>query len=402
MKENKGVMLKVGNDIGNSEHDILINGTLISQPNIYATTKELPILDDVNPDYILKNIENNLMVTISSPSCPPAIYYVGNSALNSGKPIHNMEVGIFNDKTNSDIVIVNTLAQIAGYAVKNIYTNSPESIDNELTVIVDMATSLPVTQYNKASSEKLSEKFLNGKHNVVVHVGNQRINVNILFEYVKVLPESVAVVFALQNMQNTKIFEEFSKAYKLNIDGSYFKNKRILHGSIGEGTTEYPITEDIEFNPNFIKGTNNGIGLAIESAMEKFLADVHLRTYSRQNYSAALKNPSHKYHNKAILHLEDPLETESQAILYNLKVELEKANNEVDIMCIHGGGSILMKDNLYTKLINLCEKTDIKLFYVPEEFAVILESLGLYEFVCGEIFNSLKKRKTGKESLKIS
>lgn len=393
--------VRVGNDIGNSEHDIVINGILINQPNIFSTTKDLPNLDEINPEYIIENINDNLIVTINSPSCSPAIYYIGNNALNSGKTIHNMEVGLFNDKVNSDIVIINTLAQIAGYTVKKVFKRDPESINSQLKVFVDMATSLPVTQYNKSAAEKLSEKFLKGKHNVIVHVGNHRVDVDIIFEYVKVLPESVSVVFALQKMDGN-IFEEFNTTYNQKINGSYFINKRILHGSIGEGTTEYPITEDIEFNPNFIKGSNNGIGLAIEAAMENFLKDVHLRTYSRQNFSAALKKHDHKYHDKAYYHIEEPLETEAQAILHNLKVELEKANNEVDVMCIHGGGSILMKSKLHSKLIDLCNKADIKLFYVPEQYAVILEALGLYEFTSGDIFESLKKKSTGREVLKLS
>ena len=44
-----------------------------------------------------------------------------------------------------------------------------------------------------------------------------------------------------------EIFEEFNKLYTQNISGDYFNNKRVLHVVIGEGTTEYPITQDIEF-----------------------------------------------------------------------------------------------------------------------------------------------------------
>lgn len=400
MSKSTELNIKVGNDVGNSEHDIVINGKIITQPNVFSTTKELPNLDDVKPSYVVDHIENNLITTVNSPACPPSIYYIGDMALKSGKPVSSMEVGLLNDKVNSDIVIVNTLAQIAGYAVQNSYTNNPDSINTQIIATVDMTISLPVTQYNRSSADKLAQKFLSGKHNVIVHIGDIRADVDIIFEFVKVLPESVPVIFALKTMSG-EIFEEFNKLYNQNISGDYFSNKRVLHVAIGEGTTEYPITQDIEFDPNFIRGSNNGIGLAIESAMEKFLPDVHLRSYSRQNYSVALRDPAHKYHSKAQMHIEEPLNVESEEILRIVKAEIEKANNEVDIICIHGGGSILMKPTLYNKLMNLCKITDIKMFYVPEKFAVILEAEGLYEFVNCDIFNSLKMNVTGKEPLKI-
>ena len=112
---NKEIILKVGNDNGNSEHDLLINGVLIAQPNVFAKVRKLPNLDEVNKDYVIKNIQDNLIVTCEDPS---GIYYIGNYALKSGQKIRNIEVGIDNNKIESDIVIVNTLSQIAGFGIK--------------------------------------------------------------------------------------------------------------------------------------------------------------------------------------------------------------------------------------------------------------------------------------------
>lgn len=398
---NQNFNVRVGNDNGNSEHDIIINGSLVTQPNVFSKVKELPLLDEIKPEAIIENIDKNLIVTVNSPSCPPAIYYIGEYALKSGKRVHNMEVGLLNDKAGSDIVIVNTLAQIAAYSVQKAFHGNPK-LDEQIVVNVDMTTSLPITQYNKLSAEKLASKFMVGKHNVIVHVGTIRADVDINFKYVKVLPESVPVVFKLQKVAaGCSIFSSFNKKYNINADGSYFVGKKILHVAIGEGTTEYPITNDIEFNPEFITGSDNGIGHAIELAMKPFMQDVHLRTFSRQNYSTILRDPTHKYYNKTIEHLEEPLEGETEEILHNVKAEVEKANNDIDIICVHGGGSILMKTFLEPKLDDLCERTDIKLFYVPQEYAVTLEAEGAYEFVNSEIFRTLKLKVTNEEVVEI-
>ncbi|NFS62793.1 hypothetical protein FDF00_18145 [Clostridium botulinum] len=87
----------------------------------------------------------------------------------------------------------------------------------------------------------------------------------------------------------------------------------------------------------------------------------------------------------------DPyIEEEAEEILSNAKKEIQKANNDVDIVCVYGGGSILMRKYIESKLEKFCERAEIKLLYVPKEFAVKLEAQGLYNFTKGEIFKLLK------------
>lgn len=401
----------VGNDNGNSDHKIVINGELITQPNVMAKVNKLPMLDEVNPEYVVKNIESNLIVTIASPSVAPSIYYVGDYARKSRERLRNIKVGMENSKVDSDVIVVNTLAQISGYAVKKAYKENKE-LNKEIIVNVDMVTALPVTQYNSNNVRIFTNKFMKDKHDVKVHVGNKTVDVKVKFNFVKVLPESVPIVFYLQRLnqnrlKNTKdaqekerlqstinkIFKDFKEKYNLpNIDGSYFKNKKILHIAIGEGTTEYPLTDDISFNPEFIEGSNNGTGHAIEEAIKPFKNKFKLRNFTRQDFSAILRDKEHKYYDDAMDFVESHLMNEAEDILNYAKDEVEKANNDVDIICVHGGGSILMKDYLYDELSKFGEETRIKIFYIPEEFAVNLETLGMYEFAKSKIFKMLKDK----------
>ncbi|WP_294364875.1 hypothetical protein [uncultured Clostridium sp.] len=59
----KVIELKVGNDNGNSEHDLIINGVLIAAPNVFAKVRKLPNLDEINKEFVLNDIHNNLIVT---------------------------------------------------------------------------------------------------------------------------------------------------------------------------------------------------------------------------------------------------------------------------------------------------------------------------------------------------
>ena len=74
------------------------------------------------------------------------------------------------------------------------------------------------------------------------------------------------------------------------------------------------------------------------------------------------------------------------------KQEIQRANNEVDIVVIYGGGSILMRETLEKKLQAFCHRAKIKLFYVPQKDTITLEAKGLYNFTCSDIFESLKAK----------
>lgn len=389
--------IKVGNDNGNSEHDIIIENTLISQPNVFARVRELPNLDDINVENAIRNIENNLIVTINSPSVAPSAYYVGEYARKSRERIVDIKVGAENSKLDSDVPVVNTLGQIAGYVVKKAYSENSE-IPSDISVSVDMTTALPVTQYSKKNADEFAEKFTRDKHMVTVNAGTKRINVTIEFSFVKVLPESVPTIFRLQKLDsddpNTKdILASFEKKYGLsNLDGSFFKNKKVLHIAIGEGTTEYPLTEDIAFNPQFIQGSNNGVGHAIKDALTPFKNEFKLRTFTRQDFSHQLKVQTEKYHVDALAYAKPFLESEADHILDIAKDEAEKANNDIDIIMVHGGGSILMKEYLIKQLYSFGDTARIQVLYIPEPHCVTLEAYGLYDFTDSPIFSKLKEK----------
>lgn len=65
--------------------------------------------------------------------------------------------------------------------------------------------------------------------------------------------------------------------------------------------------------------------------------------------------------------------------------------NDIDIIVVYGGGSILMKDKLYPKLKELADRLRIQLLYVPKEYAITLNAEGLDFFVKSPIYAALKE-----------
>ncbi|MDO7204268.1 hypothetical protein Q5M85_09060 [Paraclostridium bifermentans] len=154
--------LQVGNDTGNSEHDIIINDIQICQPNVIARARKTPNLEELDQELFIENIENNLVINLISNEVPTGTYYIGDYALKSGLAVKSIEVGIDNDKAESDIVFINTLAQVAGVAVKQAYKE--DKIDEDIKVKVDMTGSLPINQYTSKKAERFAERFTNGVH----------------------------------------------------------------------------------------------------------------------------------------------------------------------------------------------------------------------------------------------
>lgn len=392
---------KVGNDIGNSEQDIYIDGKLIRQPNTYIKQDKTPWVDDVNYEKFIPDIHQNLIATIDSPEAPVGLYFIGESAIKSknSNSANTMVVGI-DRKSDSNLPIINTVGNIAGVAVQKAFKDKKE-VPEAVKVKVDMTTAIPYEEYKDQAGKLFEQRFTEGTHRATIHVGKKRVSVEVDFEFVKVLPEATPVIFALQKnknetWRNDDLFNEFKSVYDLkDIDGKYFTDKDVLHVDIGEGTTEYPITRGVRVDSNFQHGSNNGVGYAIEEATPDFKQAVMQTEVPRSFFSKCLISKDHKFHGAAMEHIGTPLQNQARAIIDNVKRQISSARNLIDVIAVYGGGSILMRDYLQPELEKLCQRLDIKLLYVSEEYAVTMNADGLDFFVRGKIFEALKQKVLG-------
>ena len=379
--------LKIANDNGNSEHDLIIDGKLVQQPNVFAKIMRVPNLDDVNKEYVLKNLHDNLLVSIEG-----GLYYIGQRALESGQPCRAIEVGVDNNKVTSDIVYINTLAHSAAAAIEEAAGKDYDlsALDETITAHVDMATALPVSYFNKKNCQTFSEKFTGKKHHVCVYIGDKEVMVELIYDFVKVIPEGVTASFALK--ENNELFEEYNKQHKeAPLDKADFAENKVLHIAVGEGTTEFPVTTDVHFKPDFISGTNNGNGHAIDAVIDDFKEQFGLMKLTRQEYSDILQDEGHKYHATAVEFIMPALENQAEEILHKAKQVIQQANNEIDVVCVYGGGSIMMREALEKKLKDFCDRAMIKLLYMPKKYAVTLEVSGLNVFLNSKVFAALKE-----------
>ena len=396
-------LLKVGNDNGNSEHDIYIENKLFRQPNVYAQTTNFNSYDDENPLAVIENIMDKILVGIQSKSIS-GTFLIGKSAIDSGIMVDEMHVG-FDGKANSDLPVINTLGTIAAYSVKKYFDENNKTIPEKLSVAVEMATALPVFEYYDDANNKVKfeQNFMEGPHIVVLHLGNKRVVVEIEFTGIFVLPEAAPVTEALveikKNDEKAIIFEDFNNEYFSDspVDGSYFADKKILHTDIGDGTTELPVTEEGFPKTGFTTGRSLGAGHAISDALNEIRKVTKNPNLKRQEVSEIIRGRKlEKWKEKTMIALQPAIEKQVNEIIAAIKEEVRKTLNDVDIIMVYGGGSILMKEVLYPKLLEICNEMEIKLLYIPESYAVVMNAEGLNAFVHSEAFEFIiadKKKK---------
>lgn len=396
----KKLVYKVANDNGNSTQKIKINGQLLMQPNVYALPQKPSWVDESTPETLVPNLLDELAVSIQSPAIfNQGFYYIGKKAISSQYKNHGLEIGQ-EEKYLSDVPIINTLAIISGRAVQEVF-QSTKKLPENIEVIVDMATLIPVSEWRNDKAKAFADRFTSSQHNVQVYVGGNIVNVNVKFDYVKVVAEATTAMFAViedgqGNIREGDMFTEFNKTYNKNVDGEYFQDKRILHMDIGAGTTEYPITEGYNFDRDFVHGSQNGTGHAIEMAISSFKDVVpNMHKLTRQKYEEYLQDVNHKYHGKAKEHFDKAIRSEVADILKEARKQILAAQNEIDVILVYGGGSIALKPLLYPQLIAECEKIGAELLWIPEKYAVTLNVEGLDIFL-NTVVPELKKQQVKK------
>ena len=387
------MQMLVGNDNGNSSQKMVINEVELEKPNIYVETTSLPAgMDTFSNEHIIENLYDKLFVGIESPSIEngiPKLYYLGNYALsNTGRRPVAMDIGVQGEKLTNNLPVISTLAYCAAYAVKKAYKKDVplvEQFNKTLEISGDMATALPVMQYNKESALAFRDKFM-GEHLVTVYVGLNKIKVKVIFNYVQVLPEGTPVVFYLTSSNRPEELKQYN-----------FKDKKIVHVAIGDGTTEYPVTDGVNFIPELNVGSDNGVGIAIETMKADFKKKAMLQKISRQNIAEYIKDIDSKYNELATALIQEPIKDQADDITEMVLEQLYNINKEADYILVYGGGSILMEEHLKNAFIRkkITKTNDnpmgVELVYINENYTTLLEARGLFEFAQSNAFKKCKE-----------
>lgn len=143
------------NDLGYSSVKSTIDGQYDKFPSVIAKASNIneyePVQfkNELEEKTYMEDFINHLFVSINSPAVGlEGRYFVGNAAANTSLPMLKFDVNDFSGKSESDLAPYLSLSTIAGKAVQNYY-QANEKLPDTLSVQVEMATALPVSEGKK-------------------------------------------------------------------------------------------------------------------------------------------------------------------------------------------------------------------------------------------------------------
>lgn len=379
----------VEDDNGNSEKKITINGEMLKFPNTYSYVYKEPVPMEKKIEELVHGLFHNMDVTVNSSALKGQVaqrIFVGERAIRSGADLQNLNIRSNRGKHKQDTTIMTTVSAISCRAVQDMFKseNSLEEGAN-IEANISMVTALPASEWTKEKAKQLSERFTNSSHHVTVTVGDVRIYVTLKFDKVIVVQEGTVALFALiedgkGNYRDDDLFNEFKEMYNLkNITGEYFQEKRLLHIDIGDGTTEYVVTKGYDYDNDHSSGERHGIGHAIERAKKDF-EDEWGFSVERQEFAGYLKEEHPKYYDDAKKFLARAKFNLADEVLDTAETKLQDLKYDVDVVCVYGGGSIQLKENLFEELNEICDSKKIKILWINPKNATEMNVKGMTVF----------------------
>ncbi|MCM3227566.1 ParM/StbA family protein [Terribacillus saccharophilus] len=370
--------LITGIDIGNAKTEVAFvengNEILLRQPSVIAEILSKPDGNDNEEKSNVEHLLDNLVVQIFSEGLDRAgMYFVGNKALQAPQNIKNMNITI-GGKSEEDLPMITSLSLLAGIAIKKYY-RSKGSLPKTLSVNVDLATAIPSSEYSKKSAKMLEDRFKN-LHKVNVYVGDKEVLVNINVERCKVTEEGKTSMMAFLNSDND-ILRHYNETYNENATVRDFEDAPSLHGDIGDGTSEFVYTKGYNPVPNGSFGERVGVGHATNDAIRLYRKEITLvGEITRQHYMDLLKDKGEKS-KIANEMMKRATGIQASKIIDQFKYGfMTYTASTAQYLFVHGGGSVVFKDDMYKPLIKLADQIKAQVVWIPEEYATSMNSRG--------------------------
>lgn len=371
----------IGSDIGNSKTEIVleVNGSeeTLRQPSVISEVIASHVASDLSVPQIMNDLYNNLTVHITSNALKrSAMYMIGKKALKSSNK-SNMEISLGN-KSENDIPVVMTLGMIAASSVKEYYDANDE-LPESLSLSIDMVTAIPSSEYKKKTAEALEQRFIGTpRHIIVVHIGNEAVQVTLKFTNCKVTEEGKTSMLAFSTSDDA-ILSDYNNLYKSNKTVKDFLDGTSLHVDIGDGTTEFTVINQLQPVPNMSRGERLGVGYASDLAVTLMKEEMDLGSrFTRQDFQEWLKKDGRKgqFANECFQRAKH---MQADEILKETMVSFsELASSDVDYIFVHGGGSILFKEVMLNELKNYAERNFAEVVWINSEYATSMNSRGTY------------------------
>lgn len=367
----------------------------IDIPSCVATVANPTDLAVIDVAAEIEDIFNRANVTFDSPLVTGIFAttrsYLGRRGVESGKSIAVFDIDGHKSKAEQPLSAVLVLSIIASAALQNYYRTNKALPTDILHVESKTALALPITEF-KSYRDRFSEGFTKASHFVCFHNFETPVRVEIKFERVSVIAEGASAQVAIVS-KGEKFMDALLKDVRANgikLEGITAKDIIEATGTlgidIGEGTVNFPVFTGTQFNTDFSANISSGYGTVLENSLAPLQAANNV-FHDRKSLGEFLQcTPSalkrHKYDNAvAIVNAESM--TLVDAIVKEFTRILNKANGQIEVVYVYGGGASPLREQLYPALIQAAKSfsagDEFPIMYLDSRYSRFLNREGLFQ-----------------------
>ena len=401
-------MINAGLDIGNGYVKALVKNPdrdakaeAIDMPSAAAVITNSADLRISEPDAIAKemaNIYNQMEVSIDSPLIRDKNMrmYVGARAILSGKSLQEFNLReARRSKSETELSAILTLSVLAGKALSDYYNINKKlpKTDEIIRVDAKIAISLPIGEY-KLNKNIVPRNYTAQTHLVRIHNFTDTVKIEIHIKNVEVAPEGASAQFAIASKG-----PKFMKALVANMakNGITIPSDitaediaaagGIIGVDIGEGTVNFPIYQDLKFNPDVSSTFGKGYGSVMDEVVAR-LNQMGRPFETRKKLIQWMLDFKGKPLKRALYaEITEVMNTEIDIFTNELAQQFAKVleNNGAfaEVIYIYGGGATPVQESLYPKIIKAVQRSFgedafMPVLYLDSSYSRYLNRDGLY------------------------
>lgn len=311
------------------------------------------------------------------------------SANKTGLESFNITANI--SKAKQDLSPVLALACIAGAALKD-YWNVNQALPTDiLEVHASLAVALPIEEYRDYRTG-YKQAFKSNFHLVTIHNFVEPVRIKIVIDAVAVGAEGASAQYAIAEY-GEPLYNELlrnASAHGAQLDGLQARHLskivNIMGIDIGEGTVNFPVFTNGDFNPDASRSINSGFGTVLENAILPLRNAGHQFKGGRKALADYLQaEPDQDDWFRSDYEDVFRIVTNESQILVNEIISqfTDIIGSGVRVAYVYGGGATPMRDILYPRLLSASKrfagtKKDFPILYLGSQYSQILNREGLY------------------------
>lgn len=293
-------------------------------------------------------------------------------------------------KAKQELSPILVFTSIAAVALQAEYAKT-HKLPEDLECRVSLAVALPIDEYRDYRSE-YKASYKNTTHIVSINNFVTPVRVKIIIENVAVGAEGASAQYAITEYGAPLYNKMLDTARKFGAELKGLEAKHLekmvntVGIDIGEGTVNFPVFTNGQFNTDISTTISMGYGTVLQDSLPALRKAGHVFKGGRKELAEYLKNKPEPddYYFDDWADVVKIVDEQSETLVNEIVGKLtDILGSNVQVAYVYGGGAAPMRDILYPKLIEVTKpfagtKADYPILYLGSEYSQNLNREGLY------------------------